>query len=252
MTGTWLKDMTEASRSDSSHEGVTYQRTLASIPFDGVEGGQLPALMMAPPDPLAGCLLAHGAGAGHRHRLMERSAVVLARCGIASLRYDFPYMAEGGRRPDRPKRLHAAVRAATQHARLLFDGIAEGLPMIAGGRSMGGRMTSQAQALEPLPSVRGLVFFAFPLHPVKKPGRERAEHLRTVDIPMLFLAGTRDKLALPEHLHPTIEELGTSVTLSEAVGADHSFEVLKRSGRTPEDVDLELAEAIKAWLGQLL
>ena len=215
----------------------------------------LPGVLLTPERSIAGCVLAHGAGAGHAHRLMERSAVVLARAGIATLRYDFAYMAAGSRRPDRAPRLHEAVRAAVDHAGEVWSDRGSDFPLIAGGRSMGGRMTSQAQAIEPLPGIRGLVFFAFPLHPPKKPGRERAEHLDDVALPMLFLAGTRDKLSLPEHLYPTLDHLGRSserATLCEVEGGDHSFEVLKRSGRTVADVDDQLVEAVRSWTANSL
>ena len=172
---------------------------------------------------------------------MDRSAHLLLDNGLAVLRYNFPFMermrTEGKRgRPDPAPRLEATVRAAVKKAAELKPG----LPILAGGRSMGGRMSSRAQAAEPMPGLVGLIFFAFPLHSPKKVGVERAEHLFELEVPMLFLNGTRDKLALPELLEDVCSKVGKRATLLAIEGADHSFAVLKRSGRTPEEVDQEV------------
>lgn len=205
---------------------------------------QLPALWLRPADARAVLVLAHGAGAGMRHRGVEAPAHGLAERGIATLRYEFPYMAAGGRRPDPPKRLHAAVRAAVAEAARL----APDLPLFAGGRSLGGRMTSQAEAEELLPGVVGLVFLAFPLHPPKRPGTARAEHLERVSKPMLFLNGTRDSLSDLELLRGVCTGLGPRATLHVVEGGDHSFAVPKRGGRTPEQVVAELTRTIAEWI----
>jgi len=178
---------------------------------------------------------------------MEASASALASCGIASFRYQFPYVEKGGHRPDPQPILLATVRSAVAAAREA----AGDLPLLAGGRSMGGRMTSLAAAKEALPGIRGLVFFGFPLHPAGAPGIERAEHLDRVTIPMLFLAGTRDKLADLGLLRPVIDRLGAKATLHVVEGADHSFEVPKRTGRSVEDVLAELAQTVAAWTERL-
>jgi predicted alpha/beta-hydrolase family hydrolase len=206
------------------------------------EGGVVSALWLQPSDAIAAMALAHGAGAGMNHVFMEELAAALAAVGVASLRYQFPYREAGRRIPDRPPRLHATVRAAVAHA----AGLAADLPLVAGGKSMGGRMSSEAAAggLD----VRGLVFFGFPLHPPKKPGTARAAHLATVDLPMLFLQGTRDALADLELLTPICAGLGRRASLRPVAGADHGFGVLKRSGRTGEDVLRELATTTRQWL----
>ncbi len=194
----------------------------------------------------ARCLyvMAHGAGAGRSHPLMEQAARDLAEVGVATLRFDFPYMEAGTRRPDPPARLHRTVRSAVELAHTLRPQ----LPLFAGGRSMGGRMTSQAQAIEALPGVQGLIFLAFPLHPSRKPGIERAEHLEAVEIPMLFLSGTRDDLAELELLRGVCSRLGSLARLHVVDGADHAFKVLKRSGRDPDDVRKEIAVSVSGFV----
>jgi predicted alpha/beta-hydrolase family hydrolase len=189
-------------------------------------------------------VFAHGAGAGMTHPFMEQVATGLAERGIATLRYQFPYMEKGSRRPDPPALAHAAVRAAVAEAAWNFPD----LPLIAGGKSFGARMTSQAQAKTPLAGVCGLAFFGFPLHPAGKPSSERAEHLTDVHIPMLFLQGTRDKLAELDLLRPVVKHLGSRATLQLVEGADHSFHVPAKSGRGDGDVMLEMLDAFAAWM----
>jgi predicted alpha/beta-hydrolase family hydrolase len=203
------------------------------------------ALFLRPDDAFACYVLAHGAGAGMTHPFMEAIAHDLAARGVATLRYQFPYMEKKSRRPDPPKIAEACVRAAVAEAAKL----APGLPLIAGGKSFGGRMTSQAQASEPLPGVRGLAFLGFPLHPADKPATARGEHLARVRVPMLFLQGTRDKLADLKLLRPLCRKL--KAKLHETADADHSFHVPVRSGRTDTDVRAELADTVAAWARQL-
>jgi hypothetical protein len=188
-------------------------------------------------------VFAHGAGVGMEHPSMSSVAGDLAERGIATLRYQFPYMERGSKRPDAPGLCHATVRAATARAAEL----APRLPLIAGGRSFGGRMTSQAQAANPLPGVKGLVFLAFPLHPAKRPSVERAQHLSCVRVPMLFVQGARDPLAEPRLLDSVIEGLGERATLKWLEEADHSFHVRARAERTQSDVRAEAMNAILAW-----
>jgi len=178
-------------------------------------------LLLRPESARALYVFAHGAGAGMTHKAMESCAQELAERGIATLRYQFPYMEKGSNRPDRPPVAHAAVRAAATEA----TKVAPDLPMFAGGRSFGGRMTSQAQALAPLPGVLGLAFLGFPLHPAGKPGIDRADHLADVQIPMLFVSGSRDALAELDLLRPAVAKLGDRATLHIVDGADHSFRV---------------------------
>jgi predicted alpha/beta-hydrolase family hydrolase len=201
------------------------------------------ALYLLPSQAAACCVLGHGAGAGMNHASMASVAAGLADLGIATLRYQFPYMERGSKRPDPPPLCHATVRAAVSMAAKL----APDLPLIAGGRSFGGRMTSQTQALTPLPGVRGLAFLAFPLHPAGKPSVERATHLADVRIPMLFLQGTRDELAGLELLKPVIAGLGARATLKLLADADHSFHVPARSGRKDADVRDEALRSLLAW-----
>lgn len=192
-------------------------------------------------------VLAHGAGAGMEHPSMQAVAAGLAERGIATLRYQFPYMEGKSKRPDPPPLCHATVRAAVAEASRL----APDLPLIAGGRSFGGRMTSQAQAQTALPGVLGLVFLAFPLHPAGRPGTERATHLDGVGIPMLFIQGTRDDLANLDLLRPVVERLGTRATLHLLQDADHSFHVPARSDRKDADVLAEALDAVSDWLARL-
>jgi hypothetical protein len=189
-------------------------------------------------------VLAHGAGAGMAHAAMKALAEGLAERGVSTLRYQFPYMERGSRRPDPPPIAHAAVRAAVSEA----SRRAGELPLFAGGRSLGGRMTSQAQALAPLQDVRGLVFFAFPLHSAGRPSTARADHLFDVHIPMLFLQGTEDQLAQPDLLHGVLAKLGSQATLTSARGADHAFHVLAKTGRTNSEVLAELLDSAAAWM----
>jgi predicted alpha/beta-hydrolase family hydrolase len=208
------------------------------------DGQTVSALLTAPEvQPRAGYVFAHGAGAGMTHRFMADVANGLAQRGIATLRYQFPYMESGSRRPDPPRVAHAAVRAAVAEAARCWPG----LPLLAGGKSFGGRMTSQAQAAAPLPGVRGLVFFGFPLHPAGKPADERGAHLLGVRCPMLFLQGTRDELADEALLRALVSRLGARATLELVEAADHSFHVPARSGRKDADVLAGLLDAMVGW-----
>lgn len=203
----------------------------------------MPDLLVRPPDAWVLYILAHGAGAGMRHHFLEAAAAALAGRGVATYRYQFPYMDAGGGRPDPPGVLEAAVRSAVERA----AAAAPDLPRVAGGKSLGGRMTSSAAASSPLPGVLGLAFLGFPLHPPHQPGTKRADHLDRVNVPMLFLQGTRDTFAQPSLLTPVIARLGGRATLHMVEGGDHSFGVLKRSGRTAEEVMDELADALAEW-----
>lgn len=205
--------------------------------------GRVSGLLLRPPDARSVLALAHGAGAGMRHPFLERIALGLAARGIATLRYQFPYMEQGGGRPDPPAVLEATVRAAVARA----GEVGPGLQLLAGGKSLGGRMTSGAMARRPLEGVAGLVFFGFPLHPAKQPGVTRAEHLDAVAAPMLFLQGTRDALADLDLITAVCGRLGERATLRVVEGADHSFAVLKRLGRTGPEVLEELATAVADW-----
>lgn len=205
-------------------------------------------LLQVPAQARACYVLAHGAGAGMAHPFMAAVAQGLVERRIASLRYQFPYMERGSRRPDAPRLAHAAVRAAAAEAARQLPGLA----LFAGGKSFGGRMTSQAQALSPLPSVHGLVFLGFPLHPAGKPSDERAAHLSDVTVPMLFLQGTRDELAQLDRLQAVVGRLGSRATLQLFPHADHSFHVPARSGRNDAQVMEELLEAMATWIGAVL
>jgi len=203
------------------------------------------ALLIRPTEARACFVLAHGAGAGMTHPFMETMAAGLAERGVASLRYQFPYMEKASRRPDPPAIAHAAVRAAVAEAARCCEGLA----LIAGGKSFGGRMTSQAQAAAPLAGVQGLAFLGFPLHPAGKPSADRAKHLSDVHVPMLFVQGTRDNLAEINLLAPAVERLGPSSSLHRIEGADHSFHVLTRSGRNDREVMGEILDTLAAWIG---
>jgi uncharacterized protein len=205
--------------------------------------GDVSGILLRPRDAWAIYVLAHGAGAGMRHRFMEAIAQGLAERGLATLRYQFPYVESGGHRPDPPGVLEATVRAAVAAARQ----IAPDLLLVAGGKSLGGRMTSNAMARRPIEQVHGLVFLGFPLHPAKQPGVTRAEHLERVASRMLFLQGTRDDLANLELMRSLCEKLGSRATLHVVEGADHGFSVLKRSGRTSGEVMDELAATVEEW-----
>jgi uncharacterized protein len=213
-----------------------------------IGGLHVSGLLQMPRDPRACYVLAHGAGAGMSHPFMAAVAAGLFSRGVATLRYQFPSMEAGGKRPDPPKIAHAAVRAAVATAARL----APGLPLVAGGKSFGGRMTSQAQALAPLPGVRGLVFLGFPLHPAGTPSRERGQHLFDVRIPTLFLQGTRDALAALSELAPLCEALGPRATLRLFEGADHSFHVPARSSRTDTEVMREMLDAAAEWIARVV
>lgn len=205
--------------------------------------GSVSGMLVRPPDAWLLYVLAHGAGAGMRHPFLGSVAAVLAERGVATLRYQFPYVENGRKRPDPPPVLHSTVRAAVAAA----VRVAADLPLIAGGKSMGGRMTSETAAEQALPGVKGLVFLGFPLHPPGKPGTSRADHLDRIDTPMLFLQGTRDDFARPDLITDVCEELDRYAELRVIEAADHSFGVLKRSGRTKQEVLAELGDAIVQW-----
>lgn len=209
--------------------------------------GEVSALYERPSTARWLMVLGHGAGAGMRHHFMDGAAAALAAQGMATFRYQFPYMEKRTSRPDPQPLLLATVRSAVNAAHT----IAGDLPLFVGGKSMGGRMTSLAASEERLPNVKGLVFFGFPLHPVGAPAVGRADHLARVGTPMLFLQGTRDKLAELDLLKPVIERLGSQATLHIVEGGDHSFAVPKKSGRTMEDVLDELAQTIASWSDKL-
>lgn len=209
----------------------------------GESVGHVSGILFRPAQAHALYVLAHGAGTGMRHHFMESIAGALAARGMATLRYQFPYVEQSSHRPDPPGVLEATVRAAVAKAREL----APELPLVAGGKSMGGRMTSGAMARRALDGVRGLVFLGFPLHPAKQPGVGRAEHLERIETPMLFLQGTRDALADLGLMTGLCDRLGPRVTLHVLEGADHSFSVLKRSGRSDAQVLEELADVITDW-----
>ena len=208
------------------------------------EGHRVSGLLMAPPRARACYVLAHGAGAGMTHPFLESVAAGLGERGIATLRYQFPYMEQRAKRPDPPALAQATVRAAVAAA----GGRLPGLPLVAGGKSFGGRMTSQAQAAAALPDVRGLVFLGFPLHPAGRPSDARADHLFDVRIPLLFLQGTRDALADLALLQPLIERLGERATLQLFQEADHSFHVPARTGRKDPEVMQEILDATAEWI----
>jgi len=210
-----------------------------------VDGGPRVSARLALPTSARACyVMAHGAGAGMEHPFMSAVAAGLAERGIATLRYQFPYMERGSHRPDPPPLCHATVRAAVAECARL----APGLPLIAGGRSFGGRMSSQAQALAPLAGVGGLAFLGFPLHPAHRPSDTRAEHLAQIQVPMLFLQGTRDALAERALLEALLARLGARARLQWLEEADHGFHVAARSGRTDAQVRTLLLDSLCAWL----
>jgi predicted alpha/beta-hydrolase family hydrolase len=219
---------------------VSPQKLKLSV--DGAD--EVSALLLHPQHAHACFVFAHGAGAGMNHEFMARVAAGLGDRGIATLRYQFPYMENASRRPDPPAIAHAAVRAAVTEA----GRCCPGLMLIAGGKSFGGRMTSQAQAAAPLAGVHGLAFLGFPLHPAGKPSEVRAKHLGNVDIPMLFVQGTRDKLAEWPLIEPVVKRLGASASLHPVQEADHAFHVLARSGRNDREVMGEIIDTLAAWI----
>jgi predicted alpha/beta-hydrolase family hydrolase len=228
--------------------GVMNPATAEPIIIKLNETQRVSGLVQATPEAQACFVMAHGAGAGMTHPFMTAIANGLAERGIATVRYQFPYMEAGSKRPDSPKIAHATVRAAIVEASKLLPNVA----LFAGGKSFGGRMSSQAQAAEVLPGVRGLIFLGFPLHPPGKPSQERAEHLAEVQIPMLFLQGTRDDFAGLELITEVCERLGKSATLKLFQDADHSFHVPARTGRKDSDVRSELLDTITSWIGKTL
>lgn len=214
----------------------------------GVDGGRVSGLLRCPAAARACSVLAHGAGAGMTHPFMAAVAAGLAARGVATLRYQFPYMERGSKRPDAPGLAQATIRAATAAA----SQFAPGLPLIAVGKSYGGRMTSQAQAAAPLPGVRGIAFLGFPLHASGKPSSERGAHLVDVKVPMLFLQGERDRLADLQLLRPLVERLGTRATLKVFPDADHSFHVPARAARNDVEVMAEMLDAMALWIDTIL
>ncbi len=207
-------------------------------------GDEVSALLVRPSDARWLLVLGHGAGAGMRHEFMEEMARLLGAHSVATLRYQFPYMEAGRRAPDTAKRLVETVRAAVDCA----NRVAEGLPVLVGGKSMGGRMASTAASQGELSDARGLVFFGFPLHPAGRPSLDRATHLQDVRRPMLFVQGTRDRLAELELIRAVCEGLGRRATLHVVQDGDHSFKVLKRTGRTVQEVREELAATVARWV----
>lgn len=211
-------------------------------------GTTVSALLMMPSDPVALMVLAHGAGAGMRHEFMERISRAFAVVHLGTMRFQFPYTEAERRRPDPPGVLQATIRSAMRTA----GEVAATVPLFAGGKSLGGRMTSVLAASEGLPKVRGLVFLGFPLHPAGKPDVTRAQHLANVQLPMLFLQGTRDKLAELQLLRPTVTNLEPFAHLHIVDGADHSFAVSRKSGRSGEDVINEMAQSCRSWVNTVI
>jgi predicted alpha/beta-hydrolase family hydrolase len=206
-------------------------------------------LLQVPDQARAGFVLAHGAGAGMRHPFLAALAAELADHGIATLRYQFPYMERGSKRPDSPDTCHATVRAAVTEAAAALP---PAVPLFAGGKSFGGRMTSQTQANDPLPRVRGLVFLGFPLHPPGQPSESRAQHLVGIQVPMLFLQGTRDDFAKLDLIEPVVARLADRAELKLFRDADHSFHVLARSGRTDAEVRGDLTRTLATWIDAVI
>lgn len=227
---------------------MSMRATACEISFDARGGAGAVAGLLARP-PRASCLLvlAHGAGAGMRHPFMESAAAELGARGVATLRYQFPYMQRKSRRPDHPEVLQATVRGAVRAA----AGAAPNLPLLAGGKSMGGRMTSLAAAAAPLEGVRGIVLLGFPLHAAGRPSGERGAHLSRVMVPMLFLQGDRDRLAELDRLHPLLAEIPRA-TLKVFEGADHSFHPPRSTGRSDHDVLVGIAETVAEWAAEVL
>jgi predicted alpha/beta-hydrolase family hydrolase len=226
----------------SARQANNVETAVEAVPITVDDSRRVSGLLISPPEAVACYVFAHGAGAGIKHPFMAAVAQGLAERGIATLRYNFAYMEEGAKRPDSPKLAQAAVRAAVAEAARR----APNLPLLAGGKSYGGRMTSQAQAAAPLPGVRGLVFFGFPLHPAGRPSEDRADHLSSVSVPMLFLQGTRDALADAGLLQNVTARLGAKARLVLFEGADHSFRVPARSGRTDAEIMAEMLDAAAA------
>ena len=214
------------------------------LTIDVDDAQRVSGLLIVPPGARACYVFAHGAGAGMAHPFMAQVSAGLAERGIASLRYQFPYMERRAKRPDPPALAQATVRAAVAEAARRLPAFA----LVGGGKSFGGRMTSQAQSVAPLPGVRGLAFLGFPLHPAGKPSQERAKHLFDVRVPMLFLQGSRDALADLALLRPVITRLGERASLHVFEEADHSFHVPARSGRRDADVRRDLLDALAAWI----
>ena len=222
--------------------------SLRALQFTPTErAGSVSALLLRPASARALLVLGHGAGAGMRHPFMQAVAERLAARKIATLRYQFPYMEKGKKSPDSQTTLRATIVSAVETAKKA----ARGLPLLAGGKSMGGRLTSLVAAEGRLPDVQGLIFFGFPLHAARKPSSERGAHLAEVNVPMLFLQGTRDRLAALDLIKPLCRHLGKRASLHIVEGGDHSFHVLKRSGRTDADVQNELGETVGSWVSGL-
>jgi uncharacterized protein len=219
-----------------------------SISITVSDAVRVSGLVLDPPHAQGCYILAHGAGAGMNHPFMAAVAAGLARRGIATLRYQFPYMERGAKRPDPPQLTQATVRAAVAAALVLLPN----QPLVAGGKSFGGRMTSQAQAKTPLEGVRGLAFLGFPLHPAGRPSQDRAVHLFDVQIPMLFLQGTHDKLAALDQIEPLCKKLGKRATLKLIADADHSFHVPARTGRKDAQVLADMIDALGAWFDEAI
>jgi uncharacterized protein len=217
--------------------------TVENCQIDAGGAGRVSALLTRPAKPLACFVFAHGAGAGMKHAFMEAVADGLSQRHIATLRYQFAYMERGSKRPDQPAVAHAVVRAAVSDAASRMAGV----PLVAGGKSFGGRMTSQAQALAPMPGLRGLAFFGFPLHAADKPSDLRAEHLFDITIPMLFLQGTRDKLADEKFIRSVTRKLGDRTSLELLPDSDHSFHVPARSGRTDSEIMSLALDTFTSW-----
>jgi predicted alpha/beta-hydrolase family hydrolase len=209
-----------------------------------LELGGHPGLLLRPGAARSLYVLAHGAGAGMRHKFLAAIAAALATRDVATLRWEFPYMAAGRPRPDRAELAEAAVREVWDAARARFGELA----MFAGGKSFGGRMTSRAHAAQPLAGLRGIIFLGFPLHPPDRPGIERAEHLAAAAGPLLFVQGDRDELAGLRRLRPVVAGLGRRATLHVVEAADHGFDVLVRSGRTRAEVLDEIAGTVASWI----